>query len=275
MHHSQQIGTAATWLLLLLTAFFSADLVAVIAEKQFHPEGRQIPTFQPTPHSSPSPPVNEVTNLLGTTRNLPGGPGSVDDTPLLDQEKPPPFSLVGTLAGENGQGIAFIQIETETVTLGPGDLVPDSTALLVEVRPDHILVEHLTNQYVVSLGQTPSSPTKSATPNVQQTNDTSISQSEIRALLERTDLVFQPGFKIAPKIENGDMVGAVVKLPGKDHPLARLGLESGDLIKSINQKPLNETGSLAKMLPVLRNSSTLVIEIERRGQAKTLTIDLD
>jgi type II secretion system protein C len=275
MSDSQRIRAAATWVLLVLTAFFSADFVVAVAERKLHPESGRIPTFQPTPVQASPLPVDELNALLSTTEDQSVSFEDKDEPETLEQEIFSKFSLVGTLAGNNGQGLAFLEIEANTVALTPGEFVPDSSILIVEVTSGYIVIRRRGKDSSISLGETCSPKKSSASTGVERRAPTSISQSEVRALLDRPDLLFQPGFKATPKISDGRMIGAVVKLPNKEHPLARLGLESGDLIKAINQKPLDEAGSLSRLLPVLRNSSTLVIDIERQGQPTTLTVVLD
>ena len=53
-----------------------------------------------------------------------------------------------------------------------------------------------------------------------------------------------------------------------------IGIRSGDVIKSINGKPIDSPNKALDLFEQLKNSSNINLDIERRGQPKQLNYDI-
>jgi serine protease Do len=68
--------------------------------------------------------------------------------------------------------------------------------------------------------------------------------------------------------------GAIVAEPQSDGPAAKAGIKSGDVIVSVNGKPVKDARMLAKMVANLRPDATAEIGIVRNGADKTVSVQL-
>jgi general secretion pathway protein C len=80
--------------------------------------------------------------------------------------------------------------------------------------------------------------------------------------------------RIQPVFSNGAQKGYRV-YPGRDRAqFARLGLQPGDLITSINGMSLNDAGASNDILGLLSSSTSVVVGIERNGGPMQLNLDI-
>ena len=80
--------------------------------------------------------------------------------------------------------------------------------------------------------------------------------------------------RIQPVFSNGAQKGYRV-YPGRDRAqFARLGLQPGDLITSINGMSLNDAGAPNDILGLLSSSTSVVVSVERNGSPMQLNLDV-
>lgn len=80
--------------------------------------------------------------------------------------------------------------------------------------------------------------------------------------------------RVQPVFSNGTQKGFRV-YPGRDRAqFARLGLQPGDLITSINGTMLNDPGATNDILGLLSSSSSVVVSVERNGTPMELNLDV-
>ncbi len=68
--------------------------------------------------------------------------------------------------------------------------------------------------------------------------------------------------------------GAMVDQPQADSPAAKAGIESGDVITAVNGTPIKDARELARSIAMLAPNSSVKLDIQRKGEAKTLTVTL-
>ena len=66
-----------------------------------------------------------------------------------------------------------------------------------------------------------------------------------------------------------------VSIRDASHPLARLGVQNGDVVKSLNGTPINGPEALSSIYRVLRNTSNLSFDVDRGGTSQKVEIQLD
>lgn len=78
--------------------------------------------------------------------------------------------------------------------------------------------------------------------------------------------------RVVPHMRDGKPVG--FKLYGiRPKTLAnRLGFENGDTVKAVNDRPVGNVDEMMEVFVHLKEARSLAVEIERRGERKTLTI---
>jgi serine protease Do len=71
-----------------------------------------------------------------------------------------------------------------------------------------------------------------------------------------------------------DVMGAQVTYNNPDNPLAKLGINSGDVVMNLNGHPLVGPQDLPWVIDELRNNTTLEFQLERGGKPTLLEIHL-
>jgi type II secretion system protein C len=77
-------------------------------------------------------------------------------------------------------------------------------------------------------------------------------------------------FRTSPNIVDGKPSGLSVDQIGSDPISSRAGIMSGDIIKSINNQPVNSVDSILKLGESLENARKINVVIERNGRHRTL-----
>jgi hypothetical protein len=80
---------------------------------------------------------------------------------------------------------------------------------------------------------------------------------------------------VQPSMRNGESVGVQINYKGGENPFSRLGIQSGDVVLSLNNKPAKAVENLPEILMELRNAQTLNFSLERNGQPIPLTVNLE
>lgn len=253
-----------------------------------------------------------LVELLATTRpagapDQPQAVASADGTtPPAPVVAAPPSSLNlrGTMAGVGGSGLAMIDVNGETRVISVGEEVSGMT--LVEVNAYSARLEGGGRSQVLEMDvvtevaavlpppaiptQDPiapdASPTPQATPGevIQVTPPDAattppaggaiLSQTELRNILDNPGQFAGKGFRLKPVLREGEIVGMRVNMKDASHPLARLGVQDGDIVRSLNGQELNGPEALSSIYRVLRNTSSLKFEVERNGQNQSIDVAL-
>ena len=194
-----------------------------------------------------------------------------------------------TMAGGAGSGLAMIDVNGQTQVVSTGEQVGGMT--LTSVTPYSVTLT-AANGGVQLLemnaeGPTPAtpppiagqSPQPSPSPEPQEEpegeTEAILTQRELRNILDNPAQFAGKGFRMKPVLNGGEIVGMRVNLRNSSHPLARLGVQDGDIVKSLNGTPLNGPEALSSIYRVLRNTSSLSFDVERGGKAEKIEITLE
>lgn len=85
---------------------------------------------------------------------------------------------------------------------------------------------------------------------------------------------FADGVRMAPHEENGRLVGVKVYGVRRNELLGKLGVQSGDLLRSANGIDLADPSAALQAYALLRSASRLTVAVVRRGQPLTLVYDV-
>ena len=294
MKISNTFWQGLSWVFLVSLAFFSAEALAGGVSCWLRVEARPIQEtyFSSIQHQFQAPKASaELVGLMGTTV-----PDQTAPTPHLDLEGPSPdtrpiqkqsrLTLRGILAGTDGNGLALIDYQGKTRVLSVGQEL--ARMILIEVKTHEIRLLGPGGERVLRLG----SEKKRVEPSVESARtsaDSLPAANRVKklpsagAIMTRRELIqlldniekFAGTFKIEMVHRRGETVGTKVTILDQNHPLARLGIRDGDIIKSLNRNPLNSPDSLTTAFRVLRNSLKLNFEVERGGQTRKVSITLE
>ncbi len=79
---------------------------------------------------------------------------------------------------------------------------------------------------------------------------------------------------VVPVVRNGETVGFKFRYIKPGSLLYKYGLRSGDLILSVNDRPIRTVEEAFKIYNILRNESIVKVEVERRGKKKTIIYEI-
>jgi serine protease Do len=69
-------------------------------------------------------------------------------------------------------------------------------------------------------------------------------------------------------------IGALVSEPQKDSPAAKAGIQSGDVITSVNDAPIHDARELARKISTMSPGTSVKLAMIRKGDEKTVTLTL-
>ena len=293
---------ALGWASLVLLGYLSGDLAAALLERNF-----SVPIRRPSQASQAAPATlngikvpGDLTFLL-TNRSAESAVNDTLNDPAVVPGQPglPPGgvtagnatglpTLSGTLEGQ-GQSLAVLQMGSETQVVAVGEEwlgfrvleVTSFQARLADARgSEHILTMKIAESQDSPAGVPPAFPGAQNPYNVtvpSPGNNTAnaspvMTSRELRALMDDTGWV--RNVLVQPVLRGGESVGIQINYLNANTPFPRLGILNGDIIKSLNNKPLKGVESLSEGLMELRNATSLNFQIERGGQTLNHTVEL-
>jgi type II secretion system protein C len=290
----EPLSEASHWLLVCGLAFFLADAASAGLEQRWASDPLPLPetaTAIASPNVGQQPVSQNLVKLLSTTApplaaaTVPSATSGGNEAPTT-REARLSVTLTGSLAGVGGDGLAMLTVGGETMVASPGQPVADWT--VVAVNPTSALLERRGEVQTLELSQPTELATSSAPPVVvpptdarpqsnalpQPTSDPQpgvavepiTTQAELLALLDGQMEKFGKQGALKTVLREGDIIGYQVKVKDPAFPLARLGLQSGDIVLSLNDIPADGPEGLSKHLRNLRNSTSLNFELERGGK---------
>jgi serine protease Do len=79
---------------------------------------------------------------------------------------------------------------------------------------------------------------------------------------------------IADSMGLKETTGALVSEPQKDSPAAKAGIQSGDVITSVNEVPVHDPRELARKIGTMAPGTSIKLNVIHQGQSETLTLTL-
>lgn len=254
-----------TAVLMLIIAWESARLAWALLPRR----ASSMPP--PVPTSIDPPPAIDTQRLANT--HLFGVPHAQDAPDITDAPQTQiPLVLAGTIpTSDPTVGYAFIGESAPAAKfLKVGDSVAGQ-AKLHSVYPDRVMLDRGGRLEALLL------PRQSSTVLITQPPQTASTPARFVETLKRTLETNPSAFSeiVRPQafIQNGQMQGFRV-YPGRNRQqFARLGLQPGDLIKSINGTPLDDPQRSGEIFNTLATSDQAQVVIERNGQLQQLTLN--
>jgi general secretion pathway protein C len=80
--------------------------------------------------------------------------------------------------------------------------------------------------------------------------------------------------RIIPVVKNGETKGYKLAYVSPRSILYKYGLRSGDFIVSVNGMPVKTAEEAFRLYNILRNEKTITLVVERKGQQKTITYEI-
>ena len=311
MQLPESAAEAAKWFLLVGLAYFAADATSALIGRSLDIPDRPLPqavvsaVLEDVPAQAAPPALVSLLRTTGPKGGVKeddkgvseskGKGGSTKAAPVPGIEQ---IKLQGTMAAANGAGLAILEFQGASQVVSSGDQIGGFTlkavtsySVTLEGQGQTFLLD-LNSQQSSSTALAPSRPTERPTAETQtqqpepqnadpqpeeQPGSTApiLSMQELRNILDNPEEFMGQGFQAKPEVANGEVLGMRIRLADPTHPLARLGIRDGDLVKSLNGTALEGPESVSMVYRVLRNSPTLRFEVGRNGQDETVEVQLE
>lgn len=282
---------------LLVVAYLSADLTAAVLERQFH-----FAPHRTAKAAAPPAQLNGITipgELSFILSNRATGPGQTEPTPGITPVSSVSGAatvsagnatalptLTGTLEGQ-GQSLAVLQMGQETQVIGVGEewlgyrvieVAPFQARLRDARGQEYTISMQLANAGAngptgppLQLPQTPATTNPWAASN-STLGSPVMSSRELRSMLD--DRGWIKNILVQPVLRENEPVGVQINYSSPDNPFPKLGILTGDIVMSLNNKPLRGMEDMSTVLMELRNSTSLNFQIERGGQVMPHVVTL-
>jgi len=239
--------------------------------------------FQPTNTATPVPVA--VTPAISSPRQS-VNTQAIADAHLFGTESAAPESdpanlpqtsislvLAGTIAFNDPQaGYAIVGENSSSAKFYKVGGMINGGIRLHAVYADRVIIDRSGSLETLSLPHGPST----GMPPISRPSVNPAAQlsDNIRRLATNNPSALSQILRIQPVFSNGAQKGFRV-YPGRDRAqFARLGLQPGDLITSINGMALNDAGAANDILGLLSSSTSVVVGVERNGAPMQLNLDV-
>lgn len=287
---------------LALVAYLSGDLCSALLEQQFRFTPQRSPKAVEMPAALNGIRLPGELNFILSNRAS-GQDGDLPtDAPTQAAEsngtavpstRPPGTSpgaalpvLAGTLEGQ-GASLAVLQMGQETRVVGVGE--EWLGFVLLEVAPFQVRVrdnrgqEHTLSMQLAQASAAPqplAQATSSSVPaNNSWANQFSPSASPVLTSRELRSMLDDQGWikhiLVRPFQRDNETIGVQVNYSNPNNPFPKLGIQSGDIVMTLNTRPLKAMEDMGTVLMELRNATSLNFEIERGGQVIQHSVNLD
>lgn len=224
------------------------------------------------------------------------------DVPVLSDLN---MKLMGAMVAQRPEySMALLRDDnsTETLVLSPGDMVT-ADAELVEIRRDRVILRRNGRlEYIrmdKSIGGNPSAttastlnrslsapikqPPRARRPSTRNSDGDAVKsvgrdkyeveRSAIEEQIEDKQDLARQG-RVVPNYKNGKREGLKLVGISPNSVYSKLGIQSGDVIHSVNGKKINTSQEAMELFERMRDSNDVTIEVERRGQKRELNYSI-
>lgn len=287
---------ALSLLSVAVLAYLCGDIACAVMERQFNarPQRLQQASFGPGVALNGLKLKGELQALLtaqassvvataNTTLTAPVGTANITGPPpgAVNASLPLPV-LQGTLEGQ-GQSLAVLQSGAETKLVAIGEEWMGYK--VVEVGAFQARLRDARNQeFTVSMAiaNENTGTVAAVMPQPFVVNNTQAlagpqpfrTSAEVKAAIDNK-AAWVKNILVQPEIRNGESVGIKVNYTNVDNPFARLGIQTGDIVLALNNKPARGMDDLNTVLMELRNSTNLNFQVERSGQIIPVQVMLE
>lgn len=316
--HPPLVGFGAA-ILVVLTVFLGADLFSVLIGRhsQISPSPLRPVAGSPSPKAEASAQVVEDLEVVmrrnapspAASPTTPGTPGATGATGDLAMTGPssggPGISLQGVMLG-GGVGIAVLEVEGKSYTVGVGDSAGGYT--VAQILQDQVVLRR--GGEVISLGLSgsgdvqvsgegppvlpppdavppppapapaggapglpaPAAMGETQAPAAAAPAPASMTRAEIGAFVDQ-------GAALALEVRGemyvgaGDQQGVRLKFRKADNALAKIGLKDGDVVLTMNGEPIRSPEELYNSYLILKNTPSVDFQILRDGKPSSVHFD--
>ncbi len=202
-----------------------------------------------------------------TTRNIFGKKKGAQQT--TTSVEPLKLRLVGTNVGP-GTPFAII----ENTTKGEQELFDQNQtvfgqAKLVEIKNDSVKLDRNGQFLTLKLEEGESKSSTSGDKPDPDASDFTVPEDELAAELANLPRLLSQA-RAVPYFRNGQSIGMRLFAIRKDSMYEKLGLQNGDIVKSVNENSLSDPSQALKLFEQLKSERSINVTLERNGADRVL-----
>lgn len=192
------------------------------------------------------------------------------------------LKLWGTVTGSTDRAYAVIENKNkrEQGLYHKGDTIQDATIKMI-LRKKVVLRVDQEDEILVMEDEDESSQQSEDSSRQPESRDFSaaddnirIDRSEVDSVLSNINQLMQQA-KVRPYFKDGKPSGLLLTHIRKNSFFTELGLQSGDIVKGVNGKEIESVDDALEFYNRLKSSSSVDLEIERRGEKKSISYDIN
>lgn len=189
------------------------------------------------------------------------------------------LKLIGVIDLENA-GVAIIKSSGKTLVVGEGEEIVKGVEL-VEVYSDQVIISHRGKREKLIMEETAKgliergSESTSSAPQSRLSIEASQALKEIGDTLRKSPISISKYIRFKPIGKNGNWSAVKVWPKSNIDVFTGIGLKSGDLIKSVNGRTIQEMSKEPSLWQAFLNESQFELTVERQGKTVSLSVDLN
>jgi len=260
--------------LLTVSAYFSADIVDSLigrtleASPQFSAsQERTRPALEPRRELSEYSSILDR-GLFGEGRGPSSGPAAASSS----------YRLIGTVEGQSFAG-AVLEDAGEQVFYRINQKLPDGS-VIIKVMRDKITIKRSDGSVMdvqvaddTKIVNVQKPITSKAGVKKLSEGKWAVDQKEVAASTENMSQILTQA-RALPYLENGKTVGFRLSeiVPGSIYE--KIGLQNGDVIRSVNSQDVDDPAKFFQLYQGLKNERNITIDVVRGGQRQTLNYEI-
>ncbi len=181
-------------------------------------------------------------------------------------EEPENLSLIGTITGPSSIARAVIQLKSEQrprIFRPWSDVYGYTLTKITQTRVHLRKGDRFAVLDMYKPGENDTVTGKSY--DEIKSYDKNISRSELKQNINKNITRIFRGLHASPHVIDGVAKGYKIHTLRSGNPLYKMGLRQGDIIKKVNERPINTSSEFVTNLQRLRTDAILKVEIERNG----------
>lgn len=194
------------------------------------------------------------------------------------EEKPPSINLLATATGSVRLALALVDGQTKTLRIGS----QVGAYKVVSIERNYIMLSKGEQKIAFGFrfGPEPPPPQASAPstslppPQVSKSLQASIPKGELERITADPGIMFRQ-IRLVPFVQEGRTRGFLFEWVEPGSIFERSGIQPGDVLLSINNQEIRSGEDAFRILQVLRNESSIKLNLQRGGELIELSLRVE
>ena len=196
------------------------------------------------------------------------GPKNVNATPVAKPQVKLPLVLIGTFLQPGDTPYAIIEDDKKKVqdVFNIGDTI-FGDAKLVEIFPDKVQINRSGSLEYLTIDDAPDASASSS--NSGSDTEFVVDQKELDDALQNLPLLLTQA-RAVPYFKDGKAIGLRMFSIKAGSMYEKVGLQNGDILKSINGNSLSDISQAMRLFETLKQERSISVSLERNREDKNM-----